>query len=284
MKGLKNEITIIIIGGLLVLLGTLGSNNKQDNNRQKISKHTTTDKFDLNAKNSTQTKSTNKNNRQPASKEKSTDKEIKKNNSINAVESSGPKGLSKIKKTILCLESENCSYPNNDPREYSLEVHQDLAHQIKIASVSWKKNWSKFSSSEQDEVMNLFSLESGYTKENMLTFLNSLETPDAANYYDVVVDNVLKNHNANLIDDTVNYLKKIRNGSNENKIASDVAETIKSGSPFVSEALSKHSTSFITQQTEETFKTLSKSLPKNSSESLNIEAALIEFDMVSTGG
>lgn len=191
--------------------------------------------------------------------------------------------LKKINSIESCLEDE-CTYADNDPREYVLSVYKDLSTKIGKYKNFWVKSWSKLSANQKSYILNLLAHDDGHVKAEVLSLLSALPKEEAAKHVDLVLEEVINYHDSKLIPEAMALLKTGQNTTNEVKVSTHLSKALKQGSPHVSQEISKGIYSFLSPNTALLFEETLPQLPESAPETTYLTSALTEYEMKSSGG
>ena len=198
----------------------------------------------------------------------------------NTVEDSGVV-LSKLKTAEDCIINKNCNLPNTDPRSYSLSAYRNLANGIKESRETLLNTWNN---EAEAKLKHFLSMQDGFIKEVTLKTINELSDQDSEEFVDDVIEHIIHDHNAQLMEPTMDFIQKINDPSLKAKIESEWISAILSGSPNKSEALAKYSHHLINQNSLSKFKEILSKLPYGSAERAHLASSLREYEMTQSGG
>lgn len=189
----------------------------------------------------------------------------------------------KMKKIENCLD-ENCSYPDNDPREYSLSVYKDLSLRVSRYKDFWARSWSRIELDQQKYIISLLKLDDGFVKKEILSLLSSLPKSEANKHLNLILNDVIGYHDSKLIPVAMTLLARTKTPENEIKVSKALSTAIKQGSPHVSEEISKNIHKFISPRTAHLYEETLPKLPKAAAETTFLTSALTEYEMLQSGG
>lgn len=274
MKKVSTEIILILVGVVFIGVGMMTLNHTQSQSNV----FSTSDS----EQNSSNSLTTNTNvSKRPLAKNPSPSKTRKP--SLFSQDRRVP-SLGRVKYLRKCLKSSRCKFPKTDPRSYSISVYKEITRVVKSESKTWQRDWENYTFSDQQEIINLISLQSGHVKAAVLDLMKGIPYLDAQSQYSLIVEHVLKFHDSSLIDESMTFLTDIVNPGNEVEIAYDLAGVIQNGSPQVSKAVARHALTFFTPSTKQIFAEVASMLPSNSPEVVYLNAAITEFEMTEAGG
>lgn len=131
-----------------------------------------------------------------------------------------------------CIKSQDCDYPQDDPRSYELEIYKAMNEHIKKVDI--------LSTSLKERVlMSAAKVSDGYVKETVLKKLLA-EQIYSDKWRDVILNEYISHYNARLIPDAIEYLKSNSSESDRIIINQRIAEELATGSPMVANALAEN--------------------------------------------
>lgn len=194
------------------------------------------------------------------------------------------KNYAKLLKTKSCLKTQDCDFPDSDPREYNLSVLKEVSLQLETLRPQLISNWFRLNYKVKDAVISSIKLDDGFVKEEVLELLNSLTLDESNEYLPLVLDEVIDHHNSELVPEAFKFIKKTATPKNEIQTAKRIAKAIVSGAPHASQAMSKDVSMLISPNTAEIYKEALSSLPKQAPETEYLTSALSEFELRKSGG
>jgi len=189
--------------------------------------------------------------------------------------------IDKITKAEICIKSKSCDLPDSDPRSYNLAAYKGLSDEIRENKSFVLMNWN---SKLTKDFKRYLGYHDGHVKAAVLETILDLDSRESSDFVDVVISDVLSDHNTQLMDLTMDYINKIQDPAAKLKIENAWLETMLTGSPNKSEALAKYSHHLINDQSLPKFKQVLDQLPKESAERTHLESSLTEFEMTQSGG
>jgi len=190
----------------------------------------------------------------------------------------------KLLQTKKCLNTQNCDFPDSDPREYNLSVLKEISLKLKVLRPQLISNWFRLNFKVKKEIISSIKLEDGFVKAEILELLNELTLDESQAYLPLVLDEVIDHHNSELIPRAFDFIKKTSTPQNEIQTAKRIANTIVSGGPHMSQAMSRDVSSIISPNTAEIYREALSSLPKLARETEYLTSALSEYELRKSGG
>ena len=200
---------------------------------------------------------------------------------IRTRQNSNPQKKNVLKNAEECILSKKCDFPNTDPRSYNLAAYKNLAFEITHRRNSVLKNWNE---DFKNDFKRYFKYHDGFVKQAALETILKLDYRDSIEFVDSVVEDIILDHNTQLMDPTLDYIQNLQDPSQRLKVESAWLEAMLNGSPNKSEALAQYSHHLINAGSFNRFKKLLDKLPKGSPERTHLESSLREFEMTQTGG
>lgn len=173
-----------------------------------------------------------------------------------------------------CYKKQNCNYSSRDPKEYSIEVGQDLRRELLnlLDRVETQElEGDAISEIGREYIQN----QDGYVKEAALLLL-STQAPSRANLMSIV-EHVLDYHNTDLVELALIELEKYELNDDKQYIYDAIKKNLMTGSIISRERISREIYSFISEDTYHVYLEVSKSLSRGSIVRKNLEAALEQY-------
>lgn len=184
--------------------------------------------------------------------------------------------MQKIAKIELCFESQNCNYPQTDPRSYELAVSQDIAAQLR----EFKK---RFLGTKEYELLARKYIKSadGFSQEAALEMLAML--PPTPENLAAMTEGLNGTPDATLMRQALSQLKRYLGTPMENQVHEFLRTTITTGAHFSSEVASEGIFPFINNQSYPLYRQAIQTLPAGSTALRNLSSALKEYSRLRTG-
>jgi hypothetical protein len=186
-----------------------------------------------------------------------------------------------LKRAEACINSKSCELPITDPRSYNLAAYRGLSLAIEDHRTQIVNEWD---SEIRSDFKRYLSYHDGYVKESALKTILKLTSKEASEFTDIVIKDVIFDHNTQLMEPTMDFIKKINNPQLASKFENAWVVAMITGSPNKSEALAKYSHHMINNNSLNNFKRALDKLPNQSAERAYLEASLKEYEMTQSGG
>lgn len=206
---------------------------------------------------------------QNLSQKTSEDQEKQKNNDIEKEYINKYVGFKK------CIQSQDCDYPQDDPRSYELEIYKAMNQHLKNVDVLSSKMKEKI-------LMSAAKVSDGYVKETVLKKLlaDQIYSPD---WRDVILDEYISQYNSKLIPDAIEYLKVNSSEADKIIINQRIAEAIATGSPMVANALAENLKIILDKNSVEFYKSYLSNLQEGPIKK-NLAREINDFELHSSAG
>ncbi len=147
-----------------------------------------------------------------------------------------------LTKLESCYETDDCNFPNNDPREYGMAI--GLAIQTELHSLYNKvENKNLTNDAISQLARHYLSTPDGHIKEEALLILTTQPTSEA-NLYSILND-ILNYHDADLTDMAMNELARYKNSEYSATINDYLKKNLLTGSHFTSLTIAKSISLFL---------------------------------------
>lgn len=186
-----------------------------------------------------------------------------------------------LKSLMGCYYSESCDFPNNDPRQYKLEVGQKIKSKLHQAHLRIQRqqepkpeNWATLSAQA-------LTIEDGHVKQAALEVLSNLEpNPEA---FEKILKEVLGYHDASLIPLAMAELQKYEGTGQKQKIYATLAQVLQTGSLMVRKEVINHLDPWLNKKSLPYFETALKNLNPDSNIHSSLYKMIKEYQRQSTG-
>lgn len=140
--------------------------------------------------------------------------------------------VEKFKYLHKCISSQDCDFPQDDPRSYELAIYQEINEHL--------KNVDMVNSNLKERIlMAAAKYSDGYVKETVLNTIMK-DKIYSEQWMNVVLDEYIGQYNARLIPDAVQYLKDNSTAEQRDLIHQRIFNEIQTGSPKVANALAEN--------------------------------------------
>ncbi len=186
----------------------------------------------------------------------------------------------KLKELKLCLSEQNCDFPQNDPKQYDIEVNQEIANQLtKLKEFTTDLEL-------QNQILNIatseFQSENGYVQQAALEIMSQLPIGLVAiNAIESGLDN---SSNPRIVEMSIEELKRYKNTDYQDQVSKMMSNMITNTGVFAAKSASDAVFSFITDQNLYQFESLYQKLAENTTVAKNIKAAIDEYKRLKSGG
>lgn len=222
-------------------------------------------------KNSSQKKTLSKktaaNSKSNKKEESTSNQSLARPNSIKAI-------VNNLKILRRCHLKENCSYSKELPESYMVALADDTAFQLsQLETLVKKQNLKrKFLENIAFEFM---KWDMGHVKLEALRLASTQEKSTKMRNF--ILTNIIDHYDAEIITPAALELGRYDSKEDRAIIVNHFVETMKTGSPFVSEELAKLSGLFINSESKGVFESALKELKANTNTFKNLESALSEY-------
>lgn len=189
--------------------------------------------------------------------------------------------LQKIYTLQKCYQTQNCSFPQTDPRSYELA----LGHAISTAMLSyWGHN--RGDSTARHEIVKLARIlilnPDPYIQEACLKIFSGL--PLDTDNLKATIEGVQGTSDPLLVGETMSEFKRYLGTPAENLVHIFLADVISSGGQFSSEAVAQNILPFINENSLSIYKLRLRAMNTNTQSYLYLENALNEYARIVSGG
>lgn len=182
---------------------------------------------------------------------------------------------------INACYQKSCDYPDTYPHDYENGVGQALKKTLRQLRDIVREE--KLESEELASLAREFLANSdGHVKEAALDLM-STQPPSSANR-DSLLNDVIGDHDANLIAHGLLELRRYDGAADQAKIQQALADSMETGAPYVAMAVAEGIAPFLSDSSVPTYRQVAKNLSAGSVVRNNLEASLDEYRRHKSGG
>lgn len=174
-----------------------------------------------------------------------------------------------------CILTQDCDFPQDDPRSYELAIYQSINEMLQdVGQVS--------DDLKEKVLISAARMNDGYIKETVIKQLlkDKMHSP---RWRDLVLSEYVSHHNARLIPQTVEYLKAYDTEQDKVVIHTKIFTEISNGSPKVANALAENLEQLLDEKTATFYKSQISNL-KEGPIKTNLTREITDFEMMSSAG
>lgn len=188
--------------------------------------------------------------------------------------------IQQIESTQKCYESNDCDFPNSDPRAYELAVGKRLAELLKNFRETFKNDPSARTELETigREYMGSYD---GFVQEEALKIL-ALFPPSRSNM-ESIVDGLNNTPDPLIVEQAMNEMKRYLGSQDEALVLDFLTKLLSNGAQFSSEKASELILPFINEKSFPLFQKTLADMPQDSIAAKNLKAAIDEYLRLRSG-
>lgn len=174
-----------------------------------------------------------------------------------------------------CIASQDCDFPQDDPRSYEIEIHRAINRHLQdVGQIS--------EDLKRKVLLSAARFSDGYIKETVLRQMvkDKLYSDE---WRDLVLNEFISHHNPRLIPEAIEYLKEYSSENDQNLIHQRIFTEISNGSPKVANALAENLKVLLNEKSATYYKSQISNLEEGPIKS-NLNRELIDFEMQSSAG
>lgn len=189
--------------------------------------------------------------------------------------------VKKIQSAILCWNSNDCDYPETDPRSYSFAVAKDIAKNIDefLVQHSDDPNFAEKAETVAESAMKIID---GHVQSKALELYGRLP-PNAKNLQSILAG-MENSPNPLLVEQAMKEFQRYLGSPEEEKIQAFLAHFIAHGGQFSSEQASEAIFPFLNERSVAQFREALEKMEAASTQAQYLRAAIQEFERTQTGG
>lgn len=180
-----------------------------------------------------------------------------------------------------CYHSNECDFPDTDPREYYFEVGKSMADLLdKIhqgAEAGSVPDATLVQAAEE-----LLAVENGYVQAKAISLIEKYDTDLAA--FPLVENALRQTVDAELFAQSLSLLSRYAENGHAGQVSELLVQQIESGGHHVSQLASERLFPFINASNVYQFQSLLETLPEDSVRYRNVRQALNEYALLLSGG
>lgn len=196
---------------------------------------------------------------------------------------SAPQGgqLRALRETKACLETENCDFPQADPRSYSFAVGRRIAEQLSELGAAYA-NDSSLEQEATEAAREFMLMPDGFVQEQAMLLMGQLP-PSSANV-DAMLEGLAHSPDPLLVEQAMKEWERYLGTADEARIQDFLAEFIAHGGQFSSEKASELILGFLNERSLPTFEEKLASMVPESTPARYLRAALDQYRLQHQGG
>lgn len=187
----------------------------------------------------------------------------------------------RLEATRACIQRDDCSYPNTDPREYEFAVARDLAAQARALRESLIGD-----PSAQEELelaaQELVQVDDGHVQEEAIKIFSAL--PPRSENLQAMIVGLHNSPDATVVAQAMEEWKRYLGTGDERLVQEAVAEIVARGAQFTAEQASADVGEFLNERTVQSFRDALAGMIPSSTAAQNLRAALEQYDRRVMGG
>lgn len=192
-----------------------------------------------------------------------------------------PDLLQALRESKQCLESEECDFPQTDPRSYSFAVGRQIAEQLSALGAAYSEDPSL--ESEVAEAAREFMLvQDGFVQEQAMRLMGQL--PISSANVDAMLSGLQNSPDPLLVEQAMKEWERYIGSAEEARIQEFLAGFIAHGGQFSSEKASEMILSFLNERSVPTFEEKLASMVPESTPARYLRAALDQYHRQRQGG
>lgn len=174
-----------------------------------------------------------------------------------------------------CIASQDCDFPQDDPRSYEIEIHREINRHLQdVGQIS--------EDLKRKVLMSAARFSDGYIKETVLRQIVK-DKLYSNEWRDLVLNEFISHHNPRLIPEAVEYLKEYSSENDQSLIHQRIFTEISNGSPKVANALAENLKVLLNEKSATYYKSQISNLEEGPIKS-NLNRELIDYEMQSSAG
>jgi hypothetical protein len=189
--------------------------------------------------------------------------------------------LAALRETKACLESENCDFPNHDPRSYSFAVGRRIAEQLSELGNAYASDPS-LENDVAEAAREFMLMPDGFVQEQAMLLMGQLP-PSSANV-DAMLTGLQNSPDPLLVEQAMKEWERYLGTADEARIQDFLADFIAHGGQFSSEKASELILSFLNERSLPTFEEKLASMIPESTPARYLRAALTQYKLQNQGG
>jgi len=188
---------------------------------------------------------------------------------------------SQFEKVRQCYFSQDCPYPETDPRSYSFAVAKDLQLQLKILRDKFL-NESELEESFRQLAHQSLEVLDGHIQSVALEILQQL--PPSSQSREAITQALRNNPDPDIVSQAIDQLQRYLGSDQEDSVHLALQNMIGYGPQFSSETAARSLMGFINSRSFQSYLELSQKLPQNSTAAQTLRTYLKEFQRQQSGG
>lgn len=174
-----------------------------------------------------------------------------------------------------CIASQDCDFPQDDPRSYEIEIHREINRHLQdVGQIS--------EDLKRKVLLSAARFSDGYIKETVLRQIVK-DKLYSNEWRDLVLNEFISHHNPRLIPEAIEYLKEYSSENDQNLIHQRIFTEISNGSPKVANALAENLKVLLNEKSATYYKSQISNLEEGPIKS-NLNREIIDFEMQSSAG
>lgn len=187
--------------------------------------------------------------------------------------------LGDLKKTKACYDSDDCDFPQTDPRSYSIAIGRHLASVL----AELRENYDPSQQNEMEAVAQEYmQVNDGFVQEQAIRIFSLL--PPRTENLNAMISGLENSPDPTLIEQAMKEWERYVGTSDEPRIQEFLADFMAHGGQFSSEKAAELIGTFLNERTAPAFRATLASMVSTSTPAQYLRAALIEYDRQRTGG
>ncbi len=192
-----------------------------------------------------------------------------------------PISLTQLHFLQSCYNEIDCGYPNNDPRQVTYLIGQDIREELLSLLQRWQKNEIDSEELSQAAIESLNNPD-GHVQQAAIEIFSEL--PTSQNHYTLMFKTLSESYNAKIIKQIMQETQRYSEEKTSAQIDQIFIQQLKTGAPYASQEVAKNLLPFINSNNFILYKETLISLPPKSRKSRLLKSTLEEFERLQTGG
>ena len=177
-------------------------------------------------------------------------------------------------KRLRSCETEQCSYPQTDPRSYDFALGKDIKKTL-FRFAEWVRSRALESRGVSETAREFLAFEDGHVQAAALDLMST--QPPSLENRDAILKSVIEGYDSELIEQAMLELERYTSASDRDVINQALGRALTTGAPFVARAIVNHISPFVDARSFRLFQDVLAHLPPESIYFEKLEASLSAF-------
>lgn len=184
--------------------------------------------------------------------------------------------VKELEKLDGCYASEDCAFPQTDPRSYEVALGKRIAQKLSAFRTKYPKDERGLKLARR-----FMQSGDGFVQEEALKLLSNY--PISQESLSAITTGLTNTPDAPLMKHAIGELKRYIGSAYEPVVHTFLSSTLASGAHFTAETVSEDISPFINQSSYSKYKNASDTIPAGATAKRNLNSALREYRRVTTG-